>query len=357
MKNMSFFPLVVMCFVVCNVFAEGEAEDPVIGDKPLSQLLQQLRGENRGLQLRAARALAAAPEELHAKLVPLLIPVLKSGRENDKFVTAQVLGEYGPKARAAVPELLPLLEGTQFERNRAAAAKALGQILKDAEPSKEIDVVTAALIEAFKDKYDDVRREAATACGMIGPAAKACIPHLPPLLKEPPGAQPNLVSMAAAGACVRMGPLAKEHVDLLITIMHRYASNQTPVYVLALGAIGPIQDNIVTNIMDKLETSDQDIAWQIEPYQVLEKFGPKSAAAVDLLDRFLRESKCSPVNTIQIIKTLKAIGPAAKNALKTLENFSKITAYNQRYRGPAQPEEVAEMRKWAEEAVKAINGQ
>jgi hypothetical protein len=46
------------------------------------------------------------------------------------------------------------------------------------------------------------------------------------VLKEPRGADPNMVSMAAAHTCQRMGPLAKEHVDLLITVMHRYASEQ-----------------------------------------------------------------------------------------------------------------------------------
>ncbi|MBA4387949.1 MAG: hypothetical protein C0404_08200 [Verrucomicrobia bacterium] len=81
--------------------------------------------------------------------------------------------------------------------NRAAAAKALGQILKDSKPDKEVDEVTAALIEAFKDSYPDVRRESATTCGLIGPAAKACIPHMAPLLNEPPTSQPSMVSVAA----------------------------------------------------------------------------------------------------------------------------------------------------------------
>ncbi|MBA4387773.1 MAG: hypothetical protein C0404_07320 [Verrucomicrobia bacterium] len=335
----------------------GAGDDPVVGEKPLSELLKQLRSENRGLQMRAAQALGNAPTNLHGRIMPQLIPILKSERENDKFVAAQTLGVYGSISRVAIPDLLPMLKGTQYERNRAAAAKALGQILKDAKSDKEVDEVTAALIEAFKDAYEDVRREAATSCGMIGPAAKACIPHLPPLLKEPPGAEPNMVSMAAAYTCERMGPLAKEHVDLLITIMHRYASFKTPAYVLALGAIGPVQDNIVPNIMDKMEQTDQTIWWHMAPYEVFERFGPKAAPAVDLLDRFLRESKLSPPQVVQTMKTLKAIGPAAKNAQKTVEGLTKITQYNQRYGRAATAEEVAEIKKQAAEALKAIAGQ
>lgn len=165
-----------------------------------------------------------------------------------------------------------------------------------------------------------------------------------------------MVSVAAAETCARMGPLAREHVDLLITIMHRYASCYTPAYVLALGAIGPIQDNIVPNIMDKMEQQDQSIWWQMAPYEVFEKFGPKAAPAVDLLNRFLRENKLSPPQVIQTMKTLRAIGPAAKNALQTVEKFSKITQYHQRYGKAATKEEVAEINKQAEAAAKVIGG-
>lgn len=353
------------CFIIAQLslslllpaLCSAADEELMIGDKPVSAILKQLSDPNKGIQVRAARTLADAPAELRPKLMPKVMPLLKSERENDKYVAAQFLGECGPAAKAAVPDLLPMLKGTQYERNRAAAAKALGQILKDSKSDKEIDEVTAALIEAFKDPYPDVRREAVTACGMIGTAAKACIPHLAPLLKEPPTSQYNLVSAAAARTCERMGPLAKEHVNLLITVMHGYASCQTPAYVLALGAIGPVQDNIVPNIMNKMEQTDQSISGLMEPYEVLERFGPKAAPAVDLLDRFLRESKLSPAQVIQTMKTLKAIGPEAKNALKTVEEFAKITKYNQRYANKAAtPEEIAEINKQAVEAVKAIAG-
>lgn len=345
---------VASCTVVYGRVLAQEA--PMIDGKPIKEWVKQLTEENRGLQVRAAKTLAAAPVELRSQIVPIILPLLKSERENDRFVVAQTLGEYGVLSKAAVSDLLPMLKGTQYERNRAAAAKALGQILKDAKFDKEIDEVTAALIEAFKDSYEDVRREAVTACGMIGPAAKACIPYLAPLLKEPPGSQYNLVSAATARTCERMGPLAAEHVDLLITIMHRYASSQTPAYVLALGAIGPVQDNIVPNIMNKMEQTDQTISWQMEPYQVLERFGPKAAPAVDLLDRFLRESKLTPAQVAQTMKTLKAIGPAAKNALKTVEELTRTTKYQQRYTGKkATAVEIAEINKLAEEAVQAIN--
>jgi HEAT repeat protein len=91
----------------------AQEEEPEINGRPVSQWVKQLRSENRGLQLRAARTLASVPADLRERIVPLVMRVLKSDRDNDKFAAAQVLGEYGPAARAAVPDLLPMLQGTQ----------------------------------------------------------------------------------------------------------------------------------------------------------------------------------------------------------------------------------------------------
>jgi hypothetical protein len=306
----------------------AQEDDSVIDQKPLSQWLKQLRSENRGLQMRASKALSEAPTNLHARIMPQVLPVLKSERENDKFVAAQILGVYGPVSRVAVPDLLPILKGTQYERNRAAAAKALGQILKDAKPDKEIDDVTAALIEVFNDGYEDVRREAVTACGMIGPAAKACIPHLTPRLKEPRTGYTSPVSVAAAGTCERMGLLAKEHVDLLISIMHETGA-YTPAYVLALGAIGPVQENIVPNILDKME--QQTASYQVESWQVLQKFGTKAEQVIPFAKRFIGKLQTGmyppPKNTqlcgIEAMKFLQVAGPKAADALPQVEILIK----------------------------------
>ena len=101
-----------------TTLANGPA---TVQGKPVSEWITQLRSENRGLQMRAARALSEAPAEARPALVPLMIPLLKSERENDRFVAAQVLGECGPLARPAVPELVPLLKGTQFSRSARAS--------------------------------------------------------------------------------------------------------------------------------------------------------------------------------------------------------------------------------------------
>jgi hypothetical protein len=325
------------CLAACGGISYAGDDDPVIDEKPLSQLIKQLRSENRGFQLRAAQSLAKAPAELCPKIVPSLIPLLKSERENDRFVAAQTLGNYGPAARAAVPELLPVLEGTQYERNRAAAAKALGQILKDAPPNEEVEKVADALIrkiDADYDKYSDVRREAVTALGMIGPAAKACIPKLVRAMTESKqfgsgqDQEYRLVRRATAWTCGRMGPLAAEHVDRLIAMMHSEGT-VCPEVPEAIGCVGPVHDNVAPNLVDFLEKgASRD--WRHHPdsklaaWKALEKFGPKAAPAVPLIARFLRENRGTeepPDLVIQWFAVLRAAGPAAKDALPQVQRY------------------------------------
>jgi hypothetical protein len=319
MRNMSTVMVCWLLLMSAQIVAE---DDPMIGDKPLSELVKQLRSENRGFQVRAARALSEAPTNTHAAIVPQVMFLLKSERENDKFVAAQILGVCGPLAKSAVPDLLPMLGGTQYERNRAAAAKALGQILKDSQPSDEIEKVTQALVKGFSDQYPDVRRESVYACGMIGPAAKSCIKSL----KEPlefciPNSDGDgpyaLIRQAAAWTITRMGPLAREYVDLLISLMHR---EWTSSYVRALGAIGPVQDNIIPNIIDKMESSGRggDAAGlKSAALEVLAGFGEKSAAVVPLIRRTLQGQMYGddPMTVrIAMMKALPAFGAAAKEA-------------------------------------------
>lgn len=313
--------------------AGADTNDPKIKGRPLSHWTKQLRSRNRGRQLRAARVFSQAPEDARPAVIKRLLPILESERQNDRFVAAQVLGKYGPIARTAVPNLLPMLEGTQFERNRAAAARALGQILKDAKPSDQVEKVAEALIAVFDDTYSDVRREAVRACGMIGPAAKACVPHLPERFNDTEwqkDAECFLVRRAAAWTAGRMGKHGAVHIDRLIALMHANRPAATE-FVDAIGAIGPVHENVVPNIVDKLEKTvyggwqgvgREDKANYIKHcLAVLEGFGAKSAPAVDLLIRLLdpKQIQDYPARAAQAVKVLAAIGPAARKAVPVIE--------------------------------------
>ncbi len=317
----------------------AEEADPDLSGKPLSQWVRQLRSDNRGLQVRAARMLAEAPEALRPIILPQVLPLLTSERENDKFVAAQVLGEYGPMARAAVPLLIPMLQGTQFERNRAAAAKALGQILKGAEPSEEVEKVTQELVRLFDDKYIDARREAVTACGMIGLAAKACIPALGKRIGDAAGDHSTIrdAGKYAVWACGEFGPLAACHMDRLISIMH---GGPVPETVEAIGKIGAIQENVVPNILNRMEEvaagnaivregsrshrmgREAIQAYMEKGFEALARFGPKSAPATSYLVRLISAPgwQKNKAYALGALKVLGAMGAAAGGeALQTIK--------------------------------------
>lgn len=351
--------------VLFGAVARAEGDDIQVDGKPLSDLIKQLQGENRGLQVRAAQSLAKAESNDVPKIVPRLIPVLRSERENDKFVAAQTLGNYGPVARAAVPDLLPMLKGTQYERNRTAAAKALGQILKDSPPSEEIDKVVDALVEKFTgvpDKYPDVRRESMRALGMIGLAAQKCIPKLDGMLTEYGVGVPDEDYRAIRGATAwtlgRMGPLAAGKMDYLVMLLHK-DSWQNPEVVEAMGRIGPVNDNVVQNIMDEIEPRHDHMRRTIQAYVALERFGPKAAPAVPVLVRVLGEG-FEPRLTIQVIKVFKAIGPAANEAVPTINGYLGRKKVDDFHHVPGlrgiSPEDMAELHRVCNEAVEAITG-
>jgi hypothetical protein len=328
--------LALAAAVLCPALAMAQEEEPVIGGKPLSDLVKQLKSENKGLQLRAAKALIEAPAELRPKMMPRMLELLKSDRENDKFVAAQVLGECGPAAKAAVSDLLPMLEGTQYERNRTAAAKALGQILKNAQPGEEAEKVTLKLVSVFRDKYPDVQREAVRACGMIGPAAKGCLPHLTEPLEfaiygHGEDAPYHMVRCAAAWTLGRMGSLSASYVDRLIAKMHIEGA-RSPEFVDALGLIDPTNDTVAQKIVDCIESADLNIdrqtGFRARAFAAMARFGPKAEKSMDFAKRFL--SKPPPAHeekwkaaTIEALKLVACVGPKGKDALPEVEKLAQ----------------------------------
>ncbi|MFO7900444.1 MAG: HEAT repeat domain-containing protein [Planctomycetota bacterium] len=349
-------------------------DDPRIKGRPLSRWLKQIQSRNRGLQMRASRALREAKEEQIPKIIPRLLPLLGADRRNTRFPVAQVLGEYGPAAHVAVPHLLPMLEGTQHERNRAAAAEALGRILKDTDPSEEVEKVSQALVAVFGDKYEDVRREAAVAIGRIGPAAKPAVQPLQKLL----GDREFAVRAAAAWACGRMREHAKVHIDKLIAMLHGERDIATTV-VYAIGEIGPVHENVIPNVIDRLEKVFY-ARWggfkvgprsycvgtisegTVEEYarfcfDVLARFGDKSAAAVPLMERVLSEGHWNRRGrmhrAIGAMKVLRAVGPKAKSAVPEIRQALKVERWDRRI-----PKEVVErFKKEAAGALEAITGE
>jgi len=166
---------------------------------------------------------------------------------------------------------------------------------------------------------------------MIGIAAKVCIPKLTRGLKDykKHSDEHFMVRQQAAWTTGRMGPLAKEHIDLLISMMHG-EGQKAPEIVEAIGRIGVVHENVVPNILDFMERGS---AWtMIQTWKTLQKFGTKSERAIPFTKRFLTkpsfygksDGRRRELIVIEAMKLLQVVGPKAVDALppvKSLINY------------------------------------
>ena len=153
-----------------------------------------------------------------------------------------------------------------------------------------------------------------------------------------------------------MGPLAAEHMDRLLAMLQG-EGDQLPEIAEAIGRIGPVNGSVVPNIMDRMESVGWGACMEA-CIAALEAFGPKSEGSTDLLCRFIREWKADAKGMTRMVRVLKAIGPGAKNAEKTLRDLLALTYHHRP--GSYTPENAAdwaEMKKTTAAALEAITGQ
>lgn len=109
---------------------------------------------------------AALAQQDPVKDVQELMVTLKSEKVAERAAAARILGELGPAAKEAVPDLQAAL-GDADKDVRRCAARALGDIGRASKPA------VAALGKTLKDGDAQVRQAAAYALGRIGdPGAK-----------------------------------------------------------------------------------------------------------------------------------------------------------------------------------------
>lgn len=143
-----------------------------------------------------------------AKLGPAAVPhltaLLRSRKLHVRGSAVFALGELGPPAADAVPEILKTL--TDKAPARTYAVAALGQIASNAK------LAVPALIRMLSDEDNEVRRAAVKSLGQFGPAAAKAVPKLIPLL----GANDwSLWQFLAAEALGRIGPAASSAIGPL----------------------------------------------------------------------------------------------------------------------------------------------
>lgn len=126
----------------------------------------------RAETIETSRAVNACLTQLGAHAVPFLRKRLKD--RHDSYQAARVLGDLGPVARDAVPDLIELSDSVHF--GSTSAISALGRIGDPAAVPHLVELLETA---TSNDEFVSIKAwYALTALGRIGPAAEAALPDV-----------------------------------------------------------------------------------------------------------------------------------------------------------------------------------
>ena len=245
-----------------------------------------------------------------AEAVPQLVQALLKDRDSDvRRAAAAALGQIGPVAAEAVPQLVQASLKDGDSDVRRAAAAALGQIGPLA-----AEAVPQLVQVLLKDRDSDVRRAAATALGQIGPLAAEAVPQLVQASLKDRGWR---VQMAAAAALGQIGPVAAEAVPQLVQASLKDGdSDVRRAAAAALGQIGPVAAEAVPQLVQaSLKDGDSDV--RRAAAAALGQIGPLAAEAVPQLVQVLLKDRDSDVRRAAAT-ALGQIGPLAAEAVPQL---------------------------------------
>ena len=237
-----------------------------------------LKANGTGVRSAAVQALWEVDRTCVNEIVPVLIDELKQPIRNGIRQAVITLGQIGPDAKAAIPQLAALVKKPEEQINQSQIIQALGRMGPDALPVlgdllKDPTVINrfqaldalvqhgeaglAILLPLLKDENLQMRMQATITVGRFGKHAAPAVPQLIELLKDPQQAIHHNVVMALGS----IGPAAKNAVPALVEYIKNVA--QPAVYranaVAALGRIGPDAKSSVETIRELLKDPDTNL--------------------------------------------------------------------------------------------------
>lgn len=275
--------------------------------------------------------------------VPALRDLIKDPDASVRDQAMSLLGEIGPVAKAAVPDLLAVLrDRSAHPRDRGEAAAALGGVSHsdtdmvpvlirastDPAPGVRLGAVrglgnlgvatpdvVATLTAALSSGGDpDLRRQAVFALGRLGPGAAKALPAV-----EDAGRRDPALATAVAITLLRLGR-EREGRDRL-TALAVAPEAERHFFIDTLGEdFRPLAVPVLAEVVRRNARGGY---WAMEALQSL---GPDAAAAVPALVAFLKVGRPRGADAPPFeaaIATLGRIGPAATEALPLLRELAE----------------------------------
>lgn len=223
-----------------------------------------------------------------------LLKQLSTDDEASQWEAAMALEDFGPKAGAAAPRLIELLQG-KSETMSLASAITLGKIGKDAVPP---------LIKLLDHKDARVRFYACWGLGAAGPAAKDAVPALLRELAKPADAA-NLRRAALALGQIRHAP--GQVVPALFDALNEIGDHRESGILDAIARFGA---DAVPYLDKPLSRSDRSIS--LYATMIAGRIGP---AAKEHLPRIEKQLAMSEAGN-EALNAMIKIGPASAPHLR-----------------------------------------
>lgn len=234
------------------------------------------------------------------RVVPTLMEMLKDDDPSTRIVAAEQLGQIGPAARAAIPQLLSqaIQDGNQHANTTAAAA------LKWIDLGASRHVMTHFMTR-LQDSDLQQRRTACAVLGSLGPVAKPAVPALLTAAHDTDA----LVRRNALTALASIGiPPGMVSTALLAGLRDSSSLvRQTAVAQFAFTA--PVSEDAAAALTPLLNDQDNSIATLART--ALEKPKSGDAAHIESLGMMLGHSTARDYALHQLAQ----LGPAAGEAL------------------------------------------
>ncbi len=195
------------------------------------------------------------------KTVLLLIRSLQDREDIVRLRAAEALGQIGPEARSAIPQLLYTLKDRYSWQTRAAAAAALGRIASDNSDKKGASTtVLSALYDRLRDRSSQVRLAAIQALTWMGGPANpyqqaAMVKALLPVTQKDPNGMIRIWAHMA-----------------IMSIHHK------------------VTDEYVTPIA-KMLREEKEVSVRVQAAKAIGTMGPKAKIAIPALIKALKDEE------------------------------------------------------------------
>ena len=246
---------------------------------------------------------APAPPTASSASVADLAKAATSGSAESREVGDRRLADLGPKAKAAVPQLIEALEGKEpgIRWRAARALAAIGPAAADA---------ASALATALDDPDHHVRSHAAYGSARSARQVRIMSKQsMARITDEDPH-----VRRAVIRAIDRIHPDPEEVVDSIAAAVERGRSVGAVAAVRSLVAYGERRLPAAIKVLRDAEPKSKARYWACV---LLAEFGPAAEAGVEPLTKALTDE--DPGIRMQAVLALGQIGPAAKAAVPALD--------------------------------------